>query len=48
MFVLSPAPNLHYLRGFDSRAEAWKSFSELETFFTHSGHQNNTAREKQS
>ncbi|XP_030294877.1 arachidonate 15-lipoxygenase B [Sparus aurata] len=40
----SPAPNLHYLRGFDGRAEAWKSFSELETFFTHSGHQNNTAR----
>ncbi|XP_036974769.1 polyunsaturated fatty acid lipoxygenase ALOX15B isoform X2 [Acanthopagrus latus] len=40
----SPAPNLHYLRGFDGRAEAWKSFTELETFFTHSGHQNNIAR----
>ena len=45
LFVFSPAPNLHYLRGFDGRAEAWKSFTELETFFTHSGHQNNIARE---
>ncbi|XP_070773472.1 polyunsaturated fatty acid lipoxygenase ALOX15B [Enoplosus armatus] len=40
----SPAANLHYLKGFVGRAEAWTSFTELETVFAHSGHQNKTAR----
>uniref|UniRef100_UPI0037E8228A hydroperoxide isomerase ALOXE3 n=1 Tax=Semicossyphus pulcher TaxID=241346 RepID=UPI0037E8228A len=40
----SPAANLHYLKGFTGRAEAWSSFTELETVFTLSGHQNSTAR----
>lgn len=46
-FVLSPASNLHYLKGLVGRAEAWRSFSELEAVFAHSGRQNDTAREKQ-
>ncbi|XP_049895442.1 polyunsaturated fatty acid lipoxygenase ALOX15B [Epinephelus moara] len=40
----SPAINLHYLKGFVSRVQAWTSFTELETVFAHSGHQNITAR----
>ncbi|KAM7373859.1 hypothetical protein PAMP_006549 [Pampus punctatissimus] len=40
----SPTINVHYLKGFAGRAEAWTSFTELETFFAHSGNQNNTAR----
>uniref|UniRef100_A0A7N8XSL7 Uncharacterized LOC113143111 n=1 Tax=Mastacembelus armatus TaxID=205130 RepID=A0A7N8XSL7_9TELE len=40
----SPEINLHYLRGFMGRAEAWTSFTELEKLFAHSGHQNSTAR----
>ncbi|XP_015227315.1 PREDICTED: hydroperoxide isomerase ALOXE3-like [Cyprinodon variegatus] len=40
----SPTINMHYLKGFASRAEPWTSFSELETAFAHSGHQNNVAR----
>lgn len=46
--VLSPATNLHYLKGFAGRVEAWRSFAELETFFSHSGHQNNIASKTQS
>ncbi|XP_042355980.1 polyunsaturated fatty acid lipoxygenase ALOX15B isoform X2 [Plectropomus leopardus] len=40
----SPAVNVHYLKGFADRAEAWTSFSELETLFSLSGRQNDTAR----
>ncbi|XP_040006284.1 hydroperoxide isomerase ALOXE3 isoform X3 [Xiphias gladius] len=40
----SPAPNMHYLKGFAGRAEAWTSFTELEMFFAQSGHQNSIAR----
>lgn len=43
LFLLSPAPNLHYLKGFATRVEAWRSFAELETVFAHSGHKNNIA-----
>uniref|UniRef100_A0A665TPT2 Zgc:152891 n=2 Tax=Echeneis naucrates TaxID=173247 RepID=A0A665TPT2_ECHNA len=39
----NPNPNVHYLKGLAGRAEAWTSFSELETVFIHSGHQNNVA-----
>ncbi|XP_035480330.2 polyunsaturated fatty acid lipoxygenase ALOX15B isoform X3 [Scophthalmus maximus] len=35
--------NLHYLKGFVGRAEAWTSFSELEMVLTHSAQQNSTA-----
>uniref|UniRef100_A0A3B3Y116 Lipoxygenase domain-containing protein n=1 Tax=Poecilia mexicana TaxID=48701 RepID=A0A3B3Y116_9TELE len=38
-----PSIDMHYLRGFTSRAEPWSSFSELETAFAFSGHQNNIA-----
>uniref|UniRef100_A0A3B5AMP0 Hydroperoxide isomerase ALOXE3-like n=1 Tax=Stegastes partitus TaxID=144197 RepID=A0A3B5AMP0_9TELE len=40
----SPTADTTYLKGFSSRAEAWTSFSELETVFSHSGHQNSIAR----
>ncbi|XP_056253527.1 hydroperoxide isomerase ALOXE3 [Seriola aureovittata] len=40
----SSAPNLLYLKGFAGRAEAWSSFTELETVFSHSGQHNDTAR----
>ncbi|XP_070839453.1 polyunsaturated fatty acid lipoxygenase ALOX15B [Chaetodon trifascialis] len=40
----SPAANLHYLKGFASRVDAWRSYAELELVFAHSGHQNNIAR----
>ncbi|KAM6907271.1 polyunsaturated fatty acid lipoxygenase ALOX15B [Xenentodon cancila] len=40
----SPPLNMHYLKGFAGRLEAWTSFSELETLFAHSGHRNNIAR----
>ncbi|XP_051250700.1 polyunsaturated fatty acid lipoxygenase ALOX15B [Dicentrarchus labrax] len=40
----SPAANLHYLKGFMGRAEAWTSFTELEAVFAHSGHENDIAR----
>ncbi|KAM3601904.1 uncharacterized protein V6R79_020922 [Siganus canaliculatus] len=40
----SPATDLHYVKGFIGRVEAWRSFAELEMFFTHAGHRNNTAR----
>nr|XP_020442878.1 arachidonate 15-lipoxygenase B-like [Monopterus albus] len=40
----SPSINLHYLKGFTGRAEAWASFTELETVFAHSGLQNSTSR----
>ncbi|KAG7224712.1 hypothetical protein INR49_004600 [Caranx melampygus] len=40
----SSAPNLHYLKGFASRAEAWTSLTELETLFSHIGHGNNIAK----
>nr|XP_046267353.1 polyunsaturated fatty acid lipoxygenase ALOX15B [Scatophagus argus]XP_046267354.1 polyunsaturated fatty acid lipoxygenase ALOX15B [Scatophagus argus] len=40
----SPATNLHYLRGFTDRMEAWTSFTELEKVFIHSGHQNSNAK----
>ncbi|KAK9537042.1 hypothetical protein VZT92_006780 [Zoarces viviparus] len=40
----SSAANVHYLKGFSGRLEAWSSFTELETVFAHIGHQNNTAR----
>ncbi|KAM9348490.1 polyunsaturated fatty acid lipoxygenase ALOX15B [Symphorus nematophorus] len=40
----SPAANLHYVKGFVSQAEAWTSFTQLETMFALSGHQNNIAR----
>uniref|UniRef100_A0A3P8RK60 Zgc:152891 n=1 Tax=Amphiprion percula TaxID=161767 RepID=A0A3P8RK60_AMPPE len=40
----SSGANLTYLKGFTCRAEAWTNFSELETVFTHSGHQNSIAR----
>ncbi|XP_053188070.1 polyunsaturated fatty acid lipoxygenase ALOX15B [Scomber japonicus] len=43
----SPAVNMLYLKGFAGRAEAWKSFSELETFFIHNGNQNSVASKKQ-
>uniref|UniRef100_A0A3Q1ELP6 Zgc:152891 n=1 Tax=Acanthochromis polyacanthus TaxID=80966 RepID=A0A3Q1ELP6_9TELE len=36
--------DLTYLKGFTCRAETWTSFSELETVFSHSGHQNSIAR----
>ncbi|XP_038564779.1 polyunsaturated fatty acid lipoxygenase ALOX15B isoform X2 [Micropterus salmoides] len=39
----SPVTNVHYLKGFLDRTQAWPGFAELETVFTHSGHQNNTA-----
>ncbi|XP_007540983.2 arachidonate 15-lipoxygenase B [Poecilia formosa] len=41
---ISPSIDMHYLRGFTSRAEPWSSFSELETAFAFSGHQNNIAK----
>ncbi|XP_029303447.1 hydroperoxide isomerase ALOXE3 isoform X2 [Cottoperca gobio] len=41
---MSPPTNLHYLKCFAGRAEAWTSFTELETVFAHSGRQNLTAR----
>ncbi|XP_035522311.1 polyunsaturated fatty acid lipoxygenase ALOX15B [Morone saxatilis] len=40
----SPATNLHYLKGFMGRVEAWTSFTELEAVFAHSGHENDIAR----
>ncbi|XP_072231344.1 hydroperoxide isomerase ALOXE3 [Leuresthes tenuis] len=40
----SPAANLHYLKGFAGRSEAWNSFSELETVFAQCGLQNKIAR----
>ncbi|XP_070700224.1 polyunsaturated fatty acid lipoxygenase ALOX15B [Pempheris klunzingeri] len=40
----SPPANLHYLKGFAGRPEAWKSFAELETVFFHIGHENSAAR----
>ncbi|XP_037603547.1 polyunsaturated fatty acid lipoxygenase ALOX15B [Sebastes umbrosus] len=40
----SPGANVHYLKGFADRLEAWTSFTELETFFALSGHQSNTAK----
>ncbi|KAM4547140.1 polyunsaturated fatty acid lipoxygenase ALOX15B [Fundulus diaphanus] len=40
----SPAINMHYLRGFAGRAEPWTSYSEMETVFAHTGHQNSVAR----
>ncbi|KAG8008381.1 Arachidonate 15-lipoxygenase B, partial [Nibea albiflora] len=40
----SQSDNLHYLRSFVTRVEAWMSFTELETIFAHSGHQNKIAR----
>ncbi|KAE8287791.1 Arachidonate 12-lipoxygenase, 12R-type [Larimichthys crocea] len=39
----SKSNNLHFLRGFVGRVEAW-SFTELDTIFAHSGHQNKIAR----
>uniref|UniRef100_A0A3Q0S5U3 Zgc:152891 n=1 Tax=Amphilophus citrinellus TaxID=61819 RepID=A0A3Q0S5U3_AMPCI len=39
----SAATNLYYLNGFATRAESWRSFSELETIFTYSGQQNSVA-----
>uniref|UniRef100_A0A8C2XDV6 Uncharacterized protein n=1 Tax=Cyclopterus lumpus TaxID=8103 RepID=A0A8C2XDV6_CYCLU len=39
----SPTPNVHYLKGFAGRTEAWASFAELEAVFAHIGHQNRTA-----
>ncbi|XP_043997692.1 polyunsaturated fatty acid lipoxygenase ALOX8 [Gambusia affinis] len=41
---ISPSIDLHYLKGFAGRAEPWTSFSELETAFALSGHQNNIAK----
>nr|XP_015798083.2 hydroperoxide isomerase ALOXE3 [Nothobranchius furzeri] len=40
----SPPIDVHYLKGFAGRTQAWTSFSELETVFAHSGNQNNIAR----
>ncbi|KAM4726643.1 polyunsaturated fatty acid lipoxygenase ALOX15B [Anableps anableps] len=40
----SPTINTHYLKGFTGRVESWTSFSELETVFALSGHQNNIAK----
>ncbi|KAF1378100.1 hypothetical protein PFLUV_G00186430 [Perca fluviatilis] len=40
----SPPANLHYLKGFAGREEAWESFTKLETVFAHSGHQNDIAK----
>ncbi|XP_042288292.1 polyunsaturated fatty acid lipoxygenase ALOX15B [Thunnus maccoyii] len=40
----SPAVNLHYLKGFIGRAEAWASFTELEMFFAQIANQNNMAK----
>lgn len=49
LFLLwSPSIDLHYLRGFAGRAEPWSSFSELETAFALSGHQNNIASKNQN
>lgn len=42
-FVLSPVSNTHYLKGFNTRAEAWKSFTEFEMVFSHSGNENSVA-----
>ncbi|XP_047463520.1 polyunsaturated fatty acid lipoxygenase ALOX15B [Mugil cephalus] len=39
----SPSINLHYLKGFVGRVEAWTSFSELETLFSYILNQNNMA-----
>ncbi|XP_054482503.1 hydroperoxide isomerase ALOXE3 [Anoplopoma fimbria] len=39
----SSAANVHYLKGFAGRLEAWSSFTELETVFAHIGNQNNIA-----
>ncbi|XP_040906769.1 polyunsaturated fatty acid lipoxygenase ALOX15B [Toxotes jaculatrix] len=39
----SPAPNLHYLKGFAGRAESWTSFREMDMVFALSGHQNDIA-----
>ncbi|XP_068436968.1 polyunsaturated fatty acid lipoxygenase ALOX15B [Clinocottus analis] len=39
----SPAANVNYLKGFAGRLEAWTSFTKLEAFFAHAGHQNRTA-----
>ncbi|TMS14027.1 Arachidonate 15-lipoxygenase B [Larimichthys crocea] len=41
--LISKSNNLHFLRGFVGRVEAW-SFTELDTIFAHSGHQNKIAR----
>ena len=41
--VLSPAANLHYLKGFAGRSEAWISFSELDAVFAQCGLQNKIA-----
>ncbi|XP_028277858.1 arachidonate 15-lipoxygenase B [Parambassis ranga] len=41
---MSPPINMHYLKGFTGRAQSWTGFSELDTVFAHSGHQNETAR----
>ncbi|XP_046899131.1 polyunsaturated fatty acid lipoxygenase ALOX15B [Hypomesus transpacificus] len=40
----SPGINLHYLRGFTERAESWRSFEELDTFFKHNGRENSIAK----
>ncbi|XP_026213280.1 hydroperoxide isomerase ALOXE3 isoform X2 [Anabas testudineus] len=40
----SPVSNTHYLKGFNTRAEAWKSFTEFEMVFSHSGNENSVAR----
>uniref|UniRef100_A0A3P8ZLZ6 Lipoxygenase domain-containing protein n=1 Tax=Esox lucius TaxID=8010 RepID=A0A3P8ZLZ6_ESOLU len=40
----SPGINLAYLRGFTERAESWKSFTELNTVFSHNGSLNNAAK----
>ncbi|KAG7515431.1 hydroperoxide isomerase ALOXE3-like [Solea senegalensis] len=36
--------NVHYLKGFTGRVQAWTSFSELEAMFVHSGHNNDIAK----
>uniref|UniRef100_A0A672YF86 Hydroperoxide isomerase ALOXE3-like n=1 Tax=Sphaeramia orbicularis TaxID=375764 RepID=A0A672YF86_9TELE len=40
----SPPINLHYLKGFTGRTQAWTSFRELDMFFALCGSQNNVAR----
>lgn len=44
--LLSPTPNLQYLKGFTERTQSWSSFSELETFFAYTGAYNSVGSKR--